>query len=161
MQPASRPPAGVAAGLNTLAAGTGTTAAVAGTLVASKVMLPLAVGVATVAGVGYALRPVRRLAQVWAAARAKRTSASRTQTALRATLTKARPSLRQRFAIADDWQPEATAHRNGNRMNTTKFAAALAGGLTAGAIAVRLAAPASADTSGYVDALDSAGLIRP
>jgi hypothetical protein len=87
--------------------------------------------------------------------------ASRTQTALRATLTKARPSLRQRFAIADDWQPEATAHRNGNRMNTTKFAAALAGGLTAGAIAVRLAAPASADTSGYVDALDSAGLIRP
>ena len=46
--------AGAAAGLNTLAAGTGTTAAVAGTLVASKVMLPLAVGVATVAGVGYA-----------------------------------------------------------------------------------------------------------
>ena len=66
--------AGVAAGLNTLAAGTGTTAAVAGTLVASKVMLPLAVGVATVAEVGYALRPVRRRAQVWAAARAKRTT---------------------------------------------------------------------------------------
>jgi uncharacterized protein DUF732 len=46
-------------------------------------------------------------------------------------------------------------------MNTTKFAAALAGGLGAGAIAVGLAAPASADydTVGYVNALDAGGLI--
>ena len=46
-------------------------------------------------------------------------------------------------------------------MNTTKFAAALAGGLAVGAIMVGLAAPASADygTSGYITALDAAGLI--
>jgi hypothetical protein len=46
-------------------------------------------------------------------------------------------------------------------MNTTKLAAALAGGLAAGAFAVLLAAPASADydTAGYINTLDAAGLI--
>lgn len=43
----------------------------------------------------------------------------------------------------------------------TKLAPALAGGLAAGAIAVGLATPASADydTSGYVNAMDAARLI--
>ena len=44
-------------------------------------------------------------------------------------------------------------------MNSTGFAAALAGGLAVGTIGIGLAAPASADSTGYVDALDSAGLI--
>ena len=46
-------------------------------------------------------------------------------------------------------------------MNVTKITTTLAGGLAAGAFALGLAAPASADydTTGYINALDAAGLI--
>ena len=66
--------AGVTTGLNTLAAGTGAAAQFAATIAASEIVLPLAIGVVAVTGVGYALRPVRRRAQVWATARANRTT---------------------------------------------------------------------------------------
>lgn len=59
---------------------------------------------------------------------------------------------------------EITATLMTNRPSSPrrKLAAALAGGLAAGALAVCLATPASADydTAGYIDALEKAGVIQ-